>query len=69
MNEEESDIIDKIWGHYGKLSGSKLSDLTHQKDTPWHIAYYEDGRNAVIKNSSIKRYYRDLAMKIKNQQA
>ena len=68
MNEEESDIIDKIWGHYGKLSGFELSDLTHQKDTPWHIAYYRDGRNALIENSSIKRYYRDLAMKIRRQQ-
>jgi uncharacterized phage-associated protein len=65
-------ILDRVWQLYGRLSGPKLSAMTHQPDTPWAKTWersQEQGkmRGADIPDSSIEKYFRDIA--IRKQQA
>lgn len=36
-------IIDAVWRAYSELSGSKLSAITHEKNSAWWKAWYENG--------------------------
>jgi uncharacterized phage-associated protein len=60
---EDSDVIsflNKIWDVYGRYDGLQLSSLTHQKNTPWDIAWNGGGnkKNSVsIDNEIIKKHY------------
>ncbi|MEM9064987.1 MAG: type II toxin-antitoxin system antitoxin SocA domain-containing protein [Planctomycetota bacterium] len=40
---EAREIIQSVWERYGELSALRLSDITHQRDTPWWMVY-ESGR-------------------------
>lgn len=52
--------IRNVYETYGKYSGVQLSNLTHLPNTPWHEAWYQRGRNAVIPDDRIAQHYRDL---------
>ncbi len=32
------DVFDRVWNRYKDFSGSQLSDMTHQANTPWSYA-------------------------------
>ena len=59
-DEKTSRLLNKIWEVYGKYSGTKLSQLTHNDGSPWHAAWEESGgvRNAHIEEDKIKDHYR-----------
>lgn len=35
-------LIERVFGHYGKMSAFALSDLTHERGSPWHAVRYSD---------------------------
>ncbi len=67
-------LLDWSWGRYGKMSGPKLSELTHEAGTPWWEAReamkkqnLAEGRledywmkGYVIENVTIRKHYVDL---------
>ena len=57
---EEKAVIDHVMRKYGAFSGKSLSDMTHQKGTPWYNAYMKS-RNWPITISDIKEHYLKLA--------
>ena len=55
---DERRIIDQVWEQYGPLTGLQLSSLTHAPGTPWDMTWRKWGRDAIIPDSLIERYYR-----------
>ena len=52
---EDKELIDKMVDRLSDYSTTKLVSITH-KQTPWKEAY-ECGKNTVITNESIRRYF------------
>lgn len=61
LTERERAIILQVWKRYGSMSGTRLSGLTHQPNTPWFDTYKGKGRSAVIDRQLIKAHYDQLA--------
>jgi uncharacterized phage-associated protein len=61
LDSRERSIIDHVWRRYGKMSGPRLSALTHQPNTPWFITYKEKGKSAQIDQILIQNHYDGLA--------
>lgn len=62
LTPEERDIVNQVWSRYGKLSGARLSAMTHVPKTPWHQIYDAGkGKNRTIPNEIIKQHYLDIA--------
>jgi uncharacterized phage-associated protein len=55
-SSQEFDLIEAVWDMYGKMSGAKLSTLTHMDDTPWHKIWHTK-QFAIIPNDLIKTHY------------
>ncbi len=55
-------LLKKIWDVYGKYSGTQLSNMTHQSNTPWALMRdkYGDEKSIPIPNDLIKSYFKDL---------
>lgn len=64
LSPGEREVIERVWGRYGTLSGSMLSQLTHQRGTPWFNAYANRGKFAPISNTDVKHHYREIANQI-----
>lgn len=58
VDGDQKKLLDFVWNAYKPLSGLQLSELTHQKDTPWEKTYksYDD----TISNDLIKEHYKSL---------
>jgi len=58
-------LLDKIWEIYGGLSGIQLSNMTHEKDTPWYLVSQESNgrivRGTDIPDEMIERHFIELA--------
>lgn len=57
----DSDVLNllgTVYKKYGVYSGVELSNLTHQKDTPWDITVNQYG--STIDNELIKNHYKRL---------
>ncbi|MGK0176166.1 MAG: putative phage-associated protein [Lentimonas sp.] len=53
-------VIDQVWQAYGRMSGSKLSALTHLPGSPWHKTWERDeNRFGVISVEMIADHYRE----------
>ena len=61
LEEKERELVSQVCEHYGPMTGIKLSQLTHQKKSPWDIVWSEYGRSAVIPNDIIEEHYHRLA--------
>lgn len=59
LTPREKGVIESVWKRYGKLSGIRLSEMTHQPNAPWFKAY-EPGRNASITPDLIRPHYEEL---------
>ena len=61
--------LDKIREVYGKMTGAKLSAITHASSSPWRAARDKGAhvRNTHIPNADVQKYYRGLAEKNKNK--
>jgi len=64
LDANERQIIDQVWRRYGKLSGARLSTLTHQPNTPWSDTY-DGARNRVIPQDEIRNHYVELAGRVR----
>lgn len=55
-------LIDKIWEVYGHYTGTQLSAMTHQPDTPWSTVHniHGDARDIPIPDDMIKKYFQGL---------
>lgn len=51
-------LLDAVYNKYSKYNGIDLSNLTHQKDTPWDITVNK--YHSIITNDIIKTYYKKL---------
>jgi uncharacterized phage-associated protein len=60
LSPVERSIIEQVWSRYGRLSGARLSAMTHQPDTPWSQTY-NGGKNRSIPNELIQAHYIELA--------
>ncbi len=61
LEPEELDVIFRVWHRYGNLNGGQLSQLTHQKGTPWFETYTQKGRDQIIPDPLIRSHYLELA--------
>jgi uncharacterized phage-associated protein len=55
-------LVNKILKDYGKYTGSQLSAMTHQKDSPWETTYSRGIKEGIangkeILNADIKAYF------------
>lgn len=56
-----ADIVEQVYGIYGKMTGPTLSRLTHAEGTPW-AAIYEPGEfGLTIPNDIIEDHYARMA--------
>lgn len=61
LSATERDVIDRVWKRYGKLSGARLSAMTHVPNTPWWQTYDGGkGKNRTIANELIRQHYIDI---------
>ena len=58
LNENEADIVSKVYERYSRLGAFSLSDLTHREGTPWDQC--KDQYFGTIPNEIIKEYYEKL---------
>ena len=61
---QERSVINRIFDHYSRFSGTQLSTMTHEGGTPWDITWREHGQNHIISNDLIQRYF---AARVKNR--
>lgn len=61
LSPPERAIISQVWKRYGTLSAIKLSELTHQPNTPWFKAYRLRGQGATLPEEDIRAHYVELA--------
>ncbi|HWK65413.1 MAG TPA: type II toxin-antitoxin system antitoxin SocA domain-containing protein [Rhizobiaceae bacterium] len=62
----DADLLEQIYGSYGKLSAQRLSDLTHEPGGPWDIATKQWGWFAPIPNEIILPHYQ-MKRRLSNQ--
>lgn len=55
---DESEVISSVWQSFGKLSGPKLSAITHQSGSPWDVTWKSD-QYGIIPTELIQGYYRN----------
>lgn len=61
-NNDEMDVIQGVFQHYGKYCGYYLSQITHHDgdlETPWHQCY-QYGSNNTIPDEITQKYYKKL---------
>lgn len=56
-------LIASVFKAYGHLSGTQLSNMTHQPNTPWSETWNGAGKNAVIPAEKIAAHYKVLAQR------
>ena len=61
FSEGQLTVIETIYDVYGDLHAFQLSDLTHQKGTPWERKYDPDELYTIIPNPMIADYYSKLS--------
>jgi len=64
---DESRIVDWVWRRYGSYTGPKLSDMTHEKGTPWYKIASDNSfmipKFQEMPDNEIRPYFRELAQK------
>lgn len=59
----DRNFLEKVWDEYSDLSAYQLSNLTHQKNTPWDIVWNKRGGKKrfgeIIPNKIIEEHYRE----------
>ncbi len=58
-DSKEMDIVRAVWESYGHMSGSELSALTHQPETPWSVTW-ESNQFGVIPENVISEHYKSV---------
>lgn len=60
LTDRERAIVGHVWKRYGNLPAIRLSELTHQPETPWYEAYRR-GKNCPLNQDMIRQHYANLA--------
>ncbi len=60
LSDKELAVLNHVWNKYGADSGKSLSNMTHQRGTPWYNSYLK-GRNTPIADRDIAAHYIELA--------
>lgn len=55
-------VIDHVWNKHRFDTANKLSQMTHEPETPWWRAYFGRGRNAPLDTNDIHQHYYQLAI-------
>lgn len=63
LTANEDDLVQQVYGMYGKKSGPALSRLTHADGTPWDLTYRPGSFGLVIPTDTIEDHYQRLAAK------
>ena len=63
VSDAEFKIISNVYKRYSPLSVFELTDITHNKETPW--SKYNGKRYHTIKNEEIKCYYTKRVERLK----
>ena len=58
LDPRSCELVDAVYDRYKHLSGTQLSALTHQPNTPWSIVWAQAGRNAPIPDPLIEQHYK-----------
>jgi len=61
VTDREKQVIQHVWNRYGALDAIRLSQLTHQRGTPWFDTFTQKGRDSVISDEIIRPHYVQLA--------
>ena len=59
LSEEDKKFLQALWNKYKNVSGISLSELTHEKNTPWDKVFKPNFNNINIDESIIKEYYKN----------
>ena len=63
FTEKQQDVLENVFGSYGRFCGYYLSDITHDNSdttTPWRQHYIDGASHIPIPDSSTKKYYTQL---------
>lgn len=58
FESDQQDLIASVVGAYRSYTAVQLSNITHQKDTPWDITRRKYGIGAIIPNELIESHYK-----------
>ncbi len=58
LSEFEQALIKKTYDLFGRLSAVRLSEISHEQNSPWAEAYSRGSASAVIRNDRIEPYFR-----------
>jgi len=71
MDETKRLTLDHVWTHYAGFSGVQLSSMTHMPDTPWYVAWHQQGGSnqyfAEIDDRLINDHYKSKIAEIQQQ--
>lgn len=60
-NDSANCAVNEVWKILGRFGGWQLSEITHQKGSPWDQVWNKQGdRYGTIPNGVIKAYYKPL---------
>ena len=59
FREKQLNILNVVFSKYARLGAWDLSELTHQKDTPWDITYRKKP-DSVIKLDLVKEHFKKI---------
>lgn len=61
VGAEARPLLEGVWRNYARFSGIELSQMTHLPNTPWSIAWHDQGGKhmyfAPISNELIRQHY------------
>lgn len=62
--DEVKRLLDRVWKVYDQFTAVQLSNMTHQKETPWHITRKNNAgkRSVTISDSLIRDCFKKLAV-------
>jgi uncharacterized phage-associated protein len=60
LNKDEKALVGAVFEAYGDMSGIALSNLTHEKDTPWAKVYRHNVLGIKIPNDLIEEHYQEI---------
>ena len=64
FENKEEEIMQSVFELYGEMDAWELSELTHEKGTPWYVVFRDNSNDgAIIKDAEIKKYYKKLIRK------
>jgi len=64
QNEQDINVLNKVWDIYKKFSAWSLRNLTHESGSPWQTVYSQNSLYIPIDKNTVKEYYTDYISKL-----